>query len=70
VNKPTLKQLCTKHLIGVLQLAQESQVDTLLAGAMLAGQEVRVIDAQKVIVGLNRLCHTRYTLNDVDMKLK
>ena len=59
--------MCIATGITEKSLYCETFVNPSMIAAMMAGIPVSEATATKVLVGFNRLAHTRYTLNDFDL---
>ncbi|GCE47650.1 hypothetical protein KTH_25190 [Thermosporothrix hazakensis] len=66
-QRPSLRLLLERHHVSINDLARASEIEVLLVWAMYVGRPTTREDAQAIVQGLNRLCNTRYTLDDISV---
>ncbi len=69
IHKPTLPYLCTFHSIDTLSLASASNLSLPTVLAILGGYAMTPETAEAVLLGINTLKGTQYTLADVQVDL-
>ena len=68
-QKRTLYQLRIEHGANIYDLSQASGVSSFVVWSMLIGRPVTRENATEILNGLNKLKGTRYTLDEIEVRL-